>query len=537
MTGNLIALNIRALFSRMFLRNRTQKKRSPLVTVLIVLLALYVTGSLMLMFGVIFYQINKPLFEMGFGWLYFSIMGIGIFAFCFVGSVFSAQAQLFAAKDNELLLSMPVKPSAILTGRLASLLVLEYLFEAFIAVPAFVIWLMNQPVTALNVLFFIIAVLVLPLAALAFASLFAWLIALITSRMRNKNVLTLVLSLAFFYLYFKFITSISGHINQLIMQNSGKIADAIQQSIFPAYHLGLAIERGSFLSLLIYLICIIAPFIVMIFILSSNFVKLATTNRGAAKIKYKEKALKAAGVRTALTFKELRHFWSNPMYILNAALGGVFMLVGAVVLVINRDVVLIFLDHFNKTGIPLSPITLVIMALSILSALNFVSAPSISLEGKNLWIAKSLPVPTIDIIMAKVQMHLVVSGIPAVVSGLISAIALQVNPIDFFLILVIPLLLTLMVSLFGVVMNLQFPKFDWINELQPIKQSVSVLITMFGTAALIAALTILYAFVLSNVFVLELYLTLCAALFAVLSGILYNYLRTSGSRRFEALNN
>lgn len=505
--------------------------------ILIALLALYVTGSLMLMFGVTFYQINKPLFDMNLGWLYFSIMGIAIFVFCFVGSVFTAQAQLFAAKDNELLLSLPVKPSAILTGRLASLLVLEYLFEAFIAVPAFVIWVINQQASAIGILFFIISVLVLPLAALAFAALIAWIIALITSRMRNKNVMTLILSLAFFYLYFKFITGITGHMNQLILQNGGKIADAVRQSIFPAYHLGQAIAKGSFLSLLIYLICIIAPFVIMVLILSSNFVKIATTNRGAAKIKYREKALKVSGIRTALTGKELRHFWSNPMYILNAALGGVFMLVGAVVLVINRGFILSFLANFNKTGIYLSPATLVILALSILSALNFVSAPSISLEGKNLWISKSLPIETIDVLMAKVQMHLVVSGIPAAVSGVVGAIALQVSPLEFFLILAVPLLLTLMVSLFGVVINLQFPKFDWINELQPIKQGVSVLITMFGTAALIAALAIIYALVLSNVFVAEQYLALCAALFAVLSGVLYYYLRTGGSRRFEALYN
>ena len=128
MIGKLIRLNIRALFSRMFLRNRNQKKRNPIVNVLIALLALYVIGSLMGLFGVMFYGINKPLFSMGFGWLYFSIMGLAVFIFCFVGSVFAAQAQLFNAKDNELLLSLPIRPSAILTGRLASLLLLEYLF-------------------------------------------------------------------------------------------------------------------------------------------------------------------------------------------------------------------------------------------------------------------------------------------------------------------------------------------------------------------------------------------------------------------------
>ncbi|SHI19962.1 ABC-2 type transport system permease protein [Sporobacter termitidis DSM 10068] len=536
MTRKLIALNIRALFSRMFIRNRNQKRKNPVILVLIALLVIYIIGAFMGVSAVTFFQLSGPLFSMGLGWFYFSLMGIGIFALCFVGSIFAAQSQLFTAKDNELLLSLPVKPSAILTGRLASLLILEYLFDAFVALPAFIVWVISQPVTAAGILFFFIAVLALPLASLAFASFFAWLIALLTSRLRNKNMVTMVLTLAFFVAYFKIFSNITGHLNQLI-QNVGQLSETARTSLFPIYHLGIAIEQGNLLSLLLFLLCVLAPFVIMMLILSANFIKLATTNRGAAKVKYKERALKVSGVRTAFANKELRHFWSNPMYILNSALGGAFMLVGAVALVINRGAVLDLLDTFNKSGLPLSAATLVITALCVLSSLNSASAPSVSLEGKSLWIAKSLPVLPLDVLMAKVRMHLTVSGIPAVVSGLICAIALQVNPLEFFLILVVPALLTLLVALFGVVINLQFPRFDWLNELQPIKQGVSVLITMFGSMAFMAALILLYVFVFSGVLTIELYLTACAALFAVLSGVLYGYLKNGGSRRFEALTN
>jgi len=534
MTWNLIALNIRALFSRMFMRSRNQK-RNPVIMVLIALLAVYVIGAFLGLSGMIFWGLNGQLFAMGLGWLYFSLMGIAIFASCFISTVFAAQAQLFNAKDNELLLSLPVRPSAILTGRLASLLLLEYLFDALIAVPAFVIWVMFQPVTAAGIVFFLVVFLTVPLLALAFASLFAWVIALITSRLRNKNVITIVLWAAFFYFYFKFFLNIQGNLNRLLAMGA-ELSEAIRKSLFPVYHLGLAIAEGNAVSLLIYLICAVAPFVLAVLILSANFIRIATTNRGAAKIKYTEKALKVSGVRAAFTKKELRHFWANPMYIMNSALGGAFMLVGAVILAINRTAALDFLSQLNKIGLDLSPATLVILALGMISALNLVSAPSVSLEGKNLWIAKSLPVPAIDVLMAKVQMHLLVCGVPAVISGLICALTLKVTPLEFFLALVIPALLTLLTALFGVVVNLQFPKFDWINELQPIKQGVSVLLTMLGVFAFIAALAALYV-VLSGVVAAEVYMALCAALFALLSGALYGYLKTGGSRRFEALSN
>jgi ABC-2 type transport system permease protein len=394
----LLKLNLRALFSRMFMRSRNAKKRSPIILVLIALLVIYVVCVFFGMFGGIFYQLSGPLFSSGYGWLYFSFMGIAIFALCFVGSIFAAQNQIFTAKDNDLLLSLPVKPSSILVSRIASLLLLDYMFEIFVAIPAFVIWCISQPVTAVGVIFFIIAVLLLPLTALAFACFFAWLMALVTSRLRNKNIFTLVFSLLFLGLYFWFFSNIQNNM-QLLLTNSTQIAQDLQRTLFPAYHLGVAIDSGSVISMLIFVLCAVAPFILAVLLLSVNFIKIATTNRGAAKIKYTEKTLKVSGIRTAFVVKELRHFISNPMYILNTSLGGVFMLAGAVLLGIKRDFVLSYIAQLAGAGINLEPATLVIIALSAVAALNFVSAPTISLEGKNLWIAKSIPVRSFDILL------------------------------------------------------------------------------------------------------------------------------------------
>jgi ABC-2 type transport system permease protein len=159
---------------------------------------------------------------------------------------------------------------------------------------------------------------------------------------------------------------------------------------------GNAIAAGNAVSMLIFVLCAVAPFILAVMLLSANFIKIATTNRGAVKIKYTEKALKVSGVRAAFVSKELRHFISNPLYILNTALGGVFMLAGAVLIAAKSTMLQGFIDQLASSGIRIAPATLVIVALGILSALNFVSAPSISLEGKNLWIARSLPVRSFD---------------------------------------------------------------------------------------------------------------------------------------------
>ncbi len=532
----LLRINLQALFTGLFMKSRSAKKRSPVVTVLIVLLALYVIGTFFFMSGVLFQQLCAPLVYAGYGWLYFSLMGITVFALCFVGSIFAAQSQLFCARDNDLLLSLPIRPFSILISRVLALLLLDYLFEAFIVIPAGIIWVVYQPVTAVGIVFFVIAALVLPLAALAGALFFAWLIALVSSRLRNKNIITIILSFAFLAAYFWVYSNISKYILTLI-QNGAQIGAAIQKAIFPAYHLGLALAEGNILCMLIFVICAVAPFILALLILSANFIKIATSNRGAVKIKYTEKTLKATGVRMAFVKKELRHFLSNPMYIMNSALGVVFMLIGAVLFVFRRNLVLGYIVDLNSTGIELSPAILICAALCVVAALNLVSAPSVSLEGKNLWIAKSLPVKAFDVLLAKAGMHILVCGVPTLIASLIFALSLGPGAGQFVLILLVPFLYTVLTAFFGVTINLQFPKFDWINEIQPIKQGLSTIVSMAGSFALIAGMIVLYIFILSPYIDAETYMFMCAALLVILIAALSMYLKTGGSRRFEALDN
>lgn len=532
----LLKINLRGLFSRMFMRSRSGKKRKPVFTVLIVLLVVYVVGALFMGAGITFHQLAKALFVTEYGWLYFSMMGIVVFSFCFVGSIFAAQAQIFNAKDNDLLLSLPINPSSILLGRLFSLLMLNYLFEAFIVIPAFVIWCVTQSVTIVGVIFFFIAALVLPLSALALACFFAWLVALITSRMRNTKILTLILSLLFFGAYFLVISNIQKYILALISNGEG-IAAVIQKTLFPIYHLGNAIDSGNAVSMLIFVICTVAPFVIALLILSVNFIRIVTTNRGAVKIQYTEKTLKVSSIRNAFVIKELRHFLSNPMYILNSSLGALLMLVLAVVLVIKSELILGYISKLTGAGINISSAILVCLMLSAIASLNVVSAPTISLEGKNLWIAKSLPVKPFDVLIAKAEMHLLVCGTPAVISAVICALALGATPVEFVFLLLVPLCFTALMALAGVVINLQFPKFDWINEIQPIKQGLSTLLTMFGAVSLIALLVVIYVFPLSNVMSIEMYLGLVIIFLVAVSAGLFRYLGAGGSRRFFELNN
>ena len=74
-----------------------------------------------------------------------------------------------------------------------------------------------------------------------------------------------------------------------------------------------------------------------------------------------------------------------------------------------------------------------------------------------------------------------------------------------------------------------------LNETAVIKNSMSVMITMFASWAVLAAPVILYVIALDGVLTVTVYMYICAALLAAACAAMYIYLGRSGAARFAAL--
>ena len=84
------------------------RKKSVGKTLAFSLLLLYAFGVMIA--GVTWFCVQMSVFvEMGLGWLYFSLAFLAGAAMTLIGNVYATQNQLYNARDNELLLAMPVK--------------------------------------------------------------------------------------------------------------------------------------------------------------------------------------------------------------------------------------------------------------------------------------------------------------------------------------------------------------------------------------------------------------------------------------------
>ena len=91
------------------------------------------------------------------------------------------------------------------------------------------------------------------------------------------------------------------------------------------------------------------------------------------------------------------------------------------------------------------------------------------------------------------------------------------------------------VGVAGLVCNLLSPRFDWINEAGPCKQSAAVFLTIFGSYIVMVAFGGLFMLLYSAGLPSTACLALCAAVLLLLTAGFHTLLMRWGGRRFETL--
>ncbi len=523
---------MRGVLASLFVRGGHRPSRAR--TIVFALLFAYVGTALMLLFGVLFQPMIDAFSGMGLTWLYFALYASMVFALGVVGTVFIASAQIFGPRDNELLLALPIRPGHILISRILVLLTVEAVVTLLVLVPVTVIWLRAGLGSVAGMLMLVAGTALLPLLALSVSLLLAWLLSVVGQRVRFKNLVTLVVSVAFLIGYLYIYSNIQRYLNDLIARGE-EFASAFSRAMPPFYSFGVAVAEGNPAQFAVFALWAVLPFGLVFLLLSSRYLRILTTRRGSRRVRYQARELRRSGRLLALTRKELAYFWSRPAVVLNSSIGSVFLLLGAVLLLVNRDNVLGSVETFMAVVPGATFPGIAVAAVAAVGSANNLSSSLVSLEGRSLWIARSLPVGPMTVIQAKINAHLTVSALPALIASVLLGAAVAEGPKDWAAIVLIPQTFLVMLAFAGAAVNLVLPRLDWISEVQVVKQSASAMAALFGGMGIVAGLALLYAFLVRDLMALDAYLWLCGAVFVAATIAVYAFLRRGGVERFEGL--
>ncbi len=532
MIKTLLKKQFAEIFRNYFYDSKKNKSRSKGGTVAyFILFVLIMVGMLGGIFTAMSVSLCAPLAEAGALWLYFAITGLIAILLGIFGSVFSTYTGLYLAKDNDLLLSMPIPVQTIMFARLMGVYLMGLMYSAVVIVPAIIVYLITLPFSLKGLIGCIVLLLLISVVVLTLSCLLGWVVAKISVRLKNKSFVTVLISLAFialyYFCYFKAMDLIRG-----LIANIGVYGPAIREKAYGVYLFG-SVGEGDLVAIGVCTAAVALLFGLMWRLLGKTFLSLATATGAAEKIRYVARREKQRSAASALLRKEFGRLTSNPNYMLNCALGTLLLpIVGVLLLIKGPEVMDVLRSVFGSQGGAVT--VLVCTALCMACSMNDCAAPSVSLEGKNIWIPQSLPVEPWQVLRAKLRVQLLLTMPGLLFASLCAALALRPSAAELLMLLVLPQLFALLFALLGLTLDLRRANLGWTNELAPIKQSLPVTVALLGGWA--------YAILLAGGYMLLMppsgavvYLGLFALVSAAAALALYLWLRRKGGKLFMEL--
>lgn len=528
----LLKKQLTEVFRGYFFNRKTGKARSKansaVLFILFGFLMIVVLGGTFTAIGI---GICLGCSEADMGWLYFVIMSGFAVALGAVGSVFNTYSSLYMPKDNDLLLSMPIPVKIIIISRLLNVYLLGLMYSGVVMIPAVIVYWAIADASAMAILGGIALLLIVTIIVLILSCLLGWVVAKISLKLKNKSFVIVLIALVciggYYFVYFQLQTWI-----KTLVENAAVYGKSIRESAYGLYLFG-RVGEGDLFAILLFSAVTLALLALTLFVLSRGFLKLATATGEVSKKQYREKQAKEKSVFGALLAKEFARFVSSPAYMLNNGIGVLLLpVLGVFLLIMGGEL----LDNMAAAfGGRSDLVTLLLCAvLMLLATMNDVAAPSVSLEGKGLWILQSMPVAAQTVLKAKTAMQLILTVIPLSFSAVCAAIIWQGSIAEKLIICVLPLIFAVFMALFGSFLGVRHAIMDWTTEIIPLKQSAAVTIALFGGWGFVALFAAPY-FLIGTFTGIVPYLAAWIVVFAAASVLLYRWLTTKGAETFSRL--
>jgi len=525
----LIKKQLLYMFSGITRSKKTGRRRKPLEMALVIVGVIALACMVVASMSMTSYELATQLIPLGYSWIYFAINGTIALSMSIVICMFMAYNLLYGAKDNDILLAMPINTTYILVSRIASLYLYAFLFSSIIIIPTFVFYCIYAYVTLANVIGIVALLFVLPLVAVTISCILGYFVALIMPHVKRKSMVTTITSLIFFALYYIGVGQFSTFMDE--MMNSLMTVEEVSK-FNPFYVLGQAF-LGEWQYLLSISGIILVLFALIYFAIGKSYFHLSTAKTGGKKVAYKSKSIQTNSYSSALFKRELRHFVYSPTYLLNSGIGAIFILVAGIFIAIKAD------DILNIFGILISDkFTIAViagLALQYITSATVITAPSVSLEAKTINVLRALPIKTWDILFTKIKLHLSVVGIPSIFTCIVILIVGKFGLNGSFAFVLFSFATIVFGAVFGLFVNLLLPRMQWSNETEVVKRSGSVVLSLFSGWVISGLFTIIYLSWLEPYVNLDFYFYLVCLFYLVCDSAILLWLMKKGTKKFEEL--
>ena len=462
-----------------------------------------------------------------------------------IEGVYKSQGILFEAKDNDLLFAMPISKSKIFFTRLFKLISFEFLYNSLFMLPAMLVYAMYEKTSISFYIISLIMLVLLPIIPTIVACIIGYIIKGLASKFKAKNavqvILTTIMLLFIFYASF----NIQGLIANII-QNANNINEVITKIYYPAGLYINLIQNFNILDLVVLFAINIIPAILFVYVASIFYFKITSKlgekSNNKKKVNWGKSADKTFKVKSqllGLINKEMKRFFSSPVFIINAGFGMVLMVVATIAMSINFDGMVEAILQEENIGISIDKIKAIIPKIYygfvvFATCMTSITSSMISLEGKSFNITKSLPVLPEKILLSKVLTSNIISIPVVLICDIIFFVVFKIAIIDIVFILLASIIMPTFTALVGILMNLKYPKMDATSDTEVVKQSMSSAVSVF--IGLFVGMLSIAIIILGSKINLDLFIILELLVFSAIVFTLWRILKKYGVKRFREIN-
>ncbi len=408
---------------------------------------------------------------------------ISVLAFVF--TVFKTNGYLFNFKEYDMLMSLPFEARSVAANKFLYMYIKTLPWYMSISIAMMIGYgFFKQPVFIVYPIWIVLSLFV-PVIPMLIASFIGFLIAKVSSGFKKTRIIQTILTFAFVFFCF----SIRFIIEALVkndrmhetLEKTYELTAKAAKVYLPAEWFSYAVTKLAILELVLLVGVSIALFVLVFYLMGNSYrsINSALASHAAAK-NYKMTEQKSHSILNAIAYKEFKRMTGSTVYMTNAAMGEIFaLIIGVLTLIVGFDKIV----GFIMPGAPVTSYDIIQPAIPFIlyffigMLATTVSSPS--LEGKNYWIIKSLPIEMKTVYQGKMLFNMYLSVPFMIVSTVFMCISAKVPVVNMILYLVLGFVLCAFSTARGCVCGIKHLRLDWENEVEVIKQGAGVAIYMF----------------------------------------------------------
>ena len=431
----------------------------------------------------------------------------------FMQCIISSLNMFFFSNDLEYILPLPVKAKSIYGAKLNLLITTEYIFEVLI----FLAPLMYFGVFMdLGILYFIKAAIVMITLPIICSSIMAFIMVRIASCLKflkNKDRVQ-YMSIVMLVIILLFVSVISSGENTNAGISDAQVLDfvfSMQESIEGNKILGSFINVFTKFLVSNDNVVVFKNFGLILLMVWITYIGLTKLNHKAymknisinfndgkkvnTKIN-KVKDIKANSLNKSYVKKEMLTMVRTPVFFMQCIMPvfivPIIMFMPFILNINNLEVLdMPSLEVLKDSVISVEGVSIILTIMQILYIMNIIPVTAVSRDNLNATFMKTIPVSYYKQCKYKVKPGIIFNMIPIIYLFIVSIFVFEVQ-VQFFIAIAITLILMNIVeSYIGILIDLKSPKIGWDSETTAVKQNFNIVINYFAAIALCFMLVVI----------------------------------------------